>query len=188
MASSSDPASLPEDAPTGAVAVEKAAESDRKVRQRTTQRARRANQLVKDAAAIVEGERKCKAIKKNGKRCGKFAIKGGTVCPTHGGSAPQVKAKAQKRLLAMVEPSIIRLEALIHQDGHLPTALGAITTVLNRTLGAVGKDGDEKDTRPVINIGIKVGGIDQKPDVKVGLIPTNASPVAVDAELVDDDE
>jgi hypothetical protein len=155
---------------------------------RTTQRARRANELVKTAAAVVEGERRCKAIKKDGKRCGKHAIKGGRVCPTHGGSAPQVKANAQKRLLAMCEPAIMRLEALIHQDGHLPTALGAVTQVLNRTLGAVGKDGGEQDSRPIINIGIKVGGIEAKPDVKVGLIPAPAAASVAEADVVEDED
>lgn len=33
----------------------------------------------------------------SGNRCKKGAIKGGTVCATHGGSAPQVKAAAQRR-------------------------------------------------------------------------------------------
>lgn len=33
-----------------------------------------------------------------GERCRKRPIVGGTVCPTHGGSAPQVRAAAQRRL------------------------------------------------------------------------------------------
>jgi hypothetical protein len=39
---------------------------------------------------------KCSA---KGGKCRRAAIRGGTVCPTHGGQAPQVKAKAQERLL-----------------------------------------------------------------------------------------
>lgn len=33
-------------------------------------------------------------------RCNRAAILGGTVCPTHGGQLPRVKAKAKERLLA----------------------------------------------------------------------------------------
>lgn len=126
-------------------------------------RVRKANELIDQATALQTGERKCKGTKKNGEPCGKFAIKGGTVCPTHGGSAPQVKAKAAKRLLAMVEPSIIRLEALVHQTEHMPTALGAIRTVLERAgtnpIGALKDASADKNAKPIIQIGIAVGGI-----------------------------
>jgi hypothetical protein len=37
---------------------------------------------------------------RTGKRCGKQAIKGATVCRTHGASAPQVKAAADRRVQA----------------------------------------------------------------------------------------
>src|SRR4051812_34966234 len=38
--------------------------------------------------------------KRTGKPCGKSPIIGGTVCATHGGSAPQVRAAATRRLAA----------------------------------------------------------------------------------------
>lgn len=47
---------------------------------------------------------RCTATAKStGERCQKDAIKGGTVCHLHGGSAPQVKAKAQERLDRMAD-------------------------------------------------------------------------------------
>lgn len=106
--------------------------------------------------------------------CKNTAIKGGFVCRMHGGSAPNVKRAAGKRLLAMVEPAIIELNELIHQNEHLPSKLGAIKTVLeragNNAIGAL-KDASTGDTRPIIQIGIQVGGISPKPEVAVHFIP-----------------
>lgn len=85
--------------------------------------------------------------------------------------------------MALVEPSIGRLQDLIDQEDHLPTALGAIKEVLNRAggipLGPVGEAriGD-RDSRPIIQIGIAVGGV-KSPEPIVGLLP------AVEAEVVD---
>lgn len=41
--------------------------------------------------------------KSTGERCKRDAIKGGEVCHVHGGSAPQVKKKAQERLNEMAD-------------------------------------------------------------------------------------
>ena len=43
---------------------------------------------------------RCSARKSNGEPCRQRPIRGGTVCATHGGSAPQVRAAAQARLAA----------------------------------------------------------------------------------------
>lgn len=43
--------------------------------------------------------RKCRGTsKKTGEPCGRYAIKGGTVCKSHGGGAPQVRAAAARNL------------------------------------------------------------------------------------------
>jgi hypothetical protein len=41
----------------------------------------------------------CAVSTRTGKPCGRYAIEGGTVCPAHGGSAPQVRQKAAARVL-----------------------------------------------------------------------------------------
>lgn len=139
-----------------------------------------AAKLIAQARALEEGERICTGKAKvrdaegkpvvgpDGKivkrPCKNHAIRGGFVCQMHGGSAPQVRKKAARRLLAMAEPAMIRLGELAHQDGHLPTALGAVKEILERAgnfeqaLGPKAARAEEKDTRPIINIGI-VGGV-----------------------------
>lgn len=54
---------------------------------------------------------KCTAKNRNGKKCGRNAIEGGTVCNMHGGSAPQVRRRAALRMLAMAD---FALDALLH--------------------------------------------------------------------------
>jgi hypothetical protein len=49
--------------------------------------------------ARVRQARKCHARRKDGEPCGNYAINGGRVCRKHGGAAPQVRAKADERLL-----------------------------------------------------------------------------------------
>lgn len=56
--------------------------------------------------------RKCKArSSRTGKPCQHWAIKGGTVCLTHGGRAPQVQRKAAERLADLIDPDRVLREA-----------------------------------------------------------------------------
>ena len=48
---------------------------------------------------------------RSGKPCKKSPILGGTVCATHGGSAPQVKRKAAERLADLIDPNRALREA-----------------------------------------------------------------------------
>lgn len=77
----------------------------------------------------------CTATNRQGKRCGKSPIPGGRVCRMHGGAAPQVKAKAQERLMALQHPAIDRLTQLIAQQEFPSVAIAAVRDVLDRTLG-----------------------------------------------------
>jgi hypothetical protein len=75
---------------------------------------------------------------RTGERCKKVPIRGGYVCPTHGGSAPQVKQKAEERLKALIEPAITRLAELIAQKEFPSVAIAAVKDALDRN-GALGK-------------------------------------------------
>lgn len=80
-------------------------------------------------------EGKCKATNRQGKRCGKYAIPGGTVCRMHGGAAPQVKNAAEARLRALEFPAIERMAKLINQEEFPSVAFQASKDVLDRIRG-----------------------------------------------------
>lgn len=55
---------------------------------------------------------RCSAHRTNGSPCRNYPINGGNVCVSHGGRAPQVRAKATQRLLEAADPvaaELIRL-------------------------------------------------------------------------------
>jgi hypothetical protein len=52
---------------------------------------------------------KCSAHRQDGHPCKALAIKGGTVCRVHGGSAPQVRQAANRRLLEAIDPAAVEL-------------------------------------------------------------------------------
>lgn len=58
----------------------------------------------------------------------------------HGGGAPQVKAKAMERLMALQNPAIDRLAKLIDQEAFPTVAYAASRDVLDRTIGKPGEN------------------------------------------------
>lgn len=105
-------------------------------------------------------DRRCTGHKSNGKPCGRYAIRGAKVCPSHGGKAPQVKAMAAVRaelsrwslndtsvdpgemLLRLVSQSAARaqryaleLSALVEQHG------GDVQAAMIREAKIVARDG-----------------------------------------------
>ncbi|HUP22383.1 MAG TPA: hypothetical protein VNB06_05525 [Thermoanaerobaculia bacterium] len=63
--------------------------------------------------------------------CKRWAIKGGRVCPAHGGSAGQVKRSARERLQALVEPAISGLRKAM-EKGDYRDVVKAAQIVLDR--------------------------------------------------------
>lgn len=89
---------------------------------------------------------RCTATNRQGKRCGKEPIAGGTVCRMHGGAAPQVKLKAMERLLLLQNPAIDRLTQLIQQQEFPTVAYAASRDVLDRTIGKPGEQATVEHT------------------------------------------
>ncbi len=78
---------------------------------------------------------RCKAHRKTGAQCGNRPIPGGVVCRYHGGSAPQVKAAAEKRLADLKPAAIGYLDWLLNQKEYPSAGLGAAKDVLDRNDG-----------------------------------------------------
>jgi hypothetical protein len=74
---------------------------------------------------------RCSAHTSAGRPCRKNAIKGMTVCYTHGGAAPQVREAARLRLAFLADPAVRRLAKII-KHGEDAQALAAIKVVLDR--------------------------------------------------------
>ena len=119
------------------------------------------------------------------KYCGRWAIAGGTVCPKHGGSAPQVKKAAQSRLTELLERKVERLNEISEQNAHMPSALGATQSIINRVMGKVGDAPKKENQGTLIQIGISLtnGG---KPAIAVAQLPAGDDDV-VDADVTDDE-
>lgn len=79
--------------------------------------------------------RRCHAtVKRTGLQCKRAAIKGGSVCTTHGGAAPHVQRSARQRLLDLVDPAIAQLAKILNKpDVDDNVRLRAIQALLDRT-------------------------------------------------------
>jgi hypothetical protein len=93
---------------------------------------------------------RCTATNRQGKRCGKSPIPGGTVCRMHGGAAPQVKRSAMERLMALQHPAIDRLAQLINQEAFPTVAYAASRDVLDRTEGKPGERQQVEHTGTIV--------------------------------------
>lgn len=78
-------------------------------------------------------KRICTAHRTDGQPCQASAIRGGTVCRSHGGSASQVKDAARWRLLELVDPALVRLDQMIRDSTDERLVLAAVKEILSRT-------------------------------------------------------
>ncbi|MFN2444494.1 MAG: hypothetical protein ABR606_02710 [Vicinamibacterales bacterium] len=85
-----------------------------------------------DGAHPMDDRRQCTAANRQGARCQRAPILGGTVCHYHGGAAPQVQKAAALRMAELVDPAIMRLAELMMQTEFPSTAYQAVRDVLDR--------------------------------------------------------
>jgi len=79
------------------------------------------------------GQRLCSATNRAGEPCRAPAMRMQTVCRVHGGSSPQAKAAARRRLLELVDPAITQLTSELEQADLSKDRLKAIEMILDRT-------------------------------------------------------
>lgn len=98
----------------------------------------------------MDDSRRCTGISsRSGKRCKKAAIKGGTVCATHGGAAPQVRAAAERReverqTLAEAQRMVAKDESNKHPIEHLVDSM-ALASMQVMVWGDIVADLDDPD-------------------------------------------
>lgn len=90
---------------------------------------------------------RCHAVKKNGERCQRWALKGAAVCTHHGAAAPQVRRKAQERILLAAEDAVSQI-LMMMKDTTIPAAvrLAAARDLLDRA-NIIGKQQIEVDIK-----------------------------------------
>jgi hypothetical protein len=86
--------------------------------------------------------RKCTATNRAGQPCGKYSMRGGTVCRAHGGAAPQTQAKAQAmvelaelRLRNLAPRAVAELESLVTGAESEQVRLQAANSLVDRSVG-----------------------------------------------------
>jgi len=125
----------------------------------------------------------CTARKRNGDPCGNAAMNGSTVCRMHGGAAPQVKRRAQQRILEASDKAAAHLVAMM-QDKTIPPAvqLAAARDLLDRA-GLAGKQELELSANVSVSVWDNIEGltIDVYED-------GDDDPNVIDAEVVEDDD
>ena len=86
--------------------------------------------------------RRCTAHNRAGAPCGKFAMRGMTVCRNHGGANPQAQAKAAEmveiaelRLRNLAPRAVAELESLVTHASSEAVRLGAANSLVDRAVG-----------------------------------------------------
>ena len=86
--------------------------------------------------------RRCTAHNRAGAPCGKFSMRGQTVCRNHGGASPQAQAKAAEmvelaelRLRGLAPVAVAELESLVTNATSEAVRLAAARDLVDRSVG-----------------------------------------------------
>src|SRR5512144_1418891 len=99
-------------------------------------------------------ETRCSARRKNGAVCRNYAIRGGSVCRMHGGGAPQVRRRAQERILAADGAAARLIEFMNDRRVPWPGRLTAARDFLDRA-------GLTPKTRVEVEVPVWARGMDE---------------------------
>ncbi len=141
-------------------------------------------------------ENRCTAHKKNGEQCKRAANNGMNVCNSHGGRAPQVRRKAQERILMAADRAAYKLVMLM-QNPEVPfnVQLAAAKDLLDRSnvVGTtqvameVSTPQWEINMRKAIKVRVKYN-VDSAEDIEdAEVVEEDAEQLALYGSRVDDD-
>lgn len=125
------------------------------------------------------GRRQCTAHKKDGERCKRAPIKGGTVCPKHGGGAKQVREAAQRRLLEAADGLMANLLKIALSGESEANRLRATMDALSRA-GLV--------ERHIVHVGTTDPFSDLLADILDEVLVDSSAQRALPAPTPDDEE
>lgn len=129
----------------------------------------------------IHGETLCSARRRNGSPCGNRPMMGTTVCRMHGGAAPQVRRRAEQRILEASDKAAYTLVQLM-QDPNTSDAikLAAARDLLDRA-SLTGKQ--------ELSVAVRVSKWDEvSGDILMDVDNLPEIEGVVDAEVVEDDE
>ena len=93
---------------------------------------------------------RCTAPNRQGHRCGRRPIIGGTVCKMHGGGAPQVQQKAAERMRALAPKAVQTFDVLMSLHDFPTVQLGAARYVYDQAEGTALERVEQKHSGTVV--------------------------------------
>lgn len=92
---------------------------------------------------------KCRPHNRRGEPCGRWALRGASVCVTHGAAAPQVRQRAAERLALLVPDALGTLKRLLEPgvDEHLQLAAAREVLRLGAYVAATESDAGGSECR-----------------------------------------
>lgn len=96
--------------------------------------------MVRMAADAVRWAVRCRGHRGDGSPCKRWAIRGGYVCPSHGGRAPQVRRAAERRLfeIAIHRTLATWMRSPAAQEAQERTALASDRAAIEALAGRLG--------------------------------------------------
>jgi hypothetical protein len=135
--------------------------------------------------SVVGPINQCIAHRKNGDRCKRYASHGTTVCTSHGARAPQVRRKAQQRILEASDKAAAKLIELMSSPKVADNVkLAAARDLLDRA-NIVGTQ------QVAIEVGVKPAweaALEAEGMIEYITVEDREPADVVDAEVVEDDD
>jgi hypothetical protein len=106
---------------------------------------------------------RCRAHRRNGEPCGRYATRGAAVCQVHGAGAPHVREAARQRLEELILPALATLRRVVTSGETDTVSLAAARDILDRT-GLKAADLVKVDNTVTIHVSYEDSGLVPPPE------------------------